>query len=484
MRKGKRSVRKQTPRPSGMPAATGRAQPPLAARASMAANARSPGFAYDVSIVGLGYVGLTLAAALAERGVKVLGIERRREVLAALRRGRAPFFETGLDAIIARIMAEGSLHAAPRFAESARSDVYIITVGTPLRPNGKMRLDFIERALRSVADNMGDGALVMLRSTSSLGTARAVAQPLLQASGKRFQLAVCPERTLEGEAMRELQILPQIIGADEEATRARAADFFRVLTNSIVQVPTLETAELIKLADNSYRDVSFAFGNEMARICEAFGVRADQVIANGQLGYARTRIAQPGLVGGPCLSKDSHILMQSCEQAGFVPEIVRAARLVNERQPAETVRFVLREHRARFGRKAPLIALCGLAFKGEPPVDDLRGAMSLQVLRQIRRQAPAARLTFYDPVCRAAQLRPLVGKGRIVSDFAPAIAGAEIVLIANNHARFGRITPQEIRAGLKARGFVYDYWNMLDDAKRKNLDTAYFALGDVARRTP
>ena len=441
-------------------------------------------FAYHVSIVGLGYVGLTLAAALAERGMKVQGVERSSHVLAALRRGRAPFFETGLDAIIARIVKDKSLQAVQRFGKAPSAPIYILTVGTPLKADGKVRLDFIRHALSEIAQNMSDGALVMLRSTAALGTARSLALPVLQASGKRFQLAVCPERTLEGEAMKELQSLPQIIGADDAATRARAADFFRALTSSIVQVPNWETAELLKLADNSFRDVSFAFGNEIARICEAFGVRADKLIADGQFGYARTRIAAPGLVGGPCLSKDSHILMQSCAKAGFAPEIVQAARLVNERQPQETVRFVLRTHRARFRHASPRIALCGLAFKGEPPVDDLRGAMSLAVLRELRRQAPKADFTFYDPVCRAAQLRPVVGKGRIAADFARAIKGAEIVLIANNHASFARVTPQEIRAQLAARGFVYDYWNLLDDAKRQNLGDAYFALGDVAGRAP
>ena len=435
---------------------------------------------YDVCVVGLGYVGLTLAVALADRGIKVLGVERRRDVVQSLRRGRAHFYETGLDAILARLMKEGSLAVTQRFGAKPCAPTYILTVGTPLDTKGKVRMDFIEHALSEIAANMGEDALVVLRSTARIGTARTIAQPLLAAGGKRFQLAVCPERTLEGDAMHELQVLPQIIGADDEATRARAATIFRALTNSIVQVSSLETAEIIKLADNSYRDLSFAFGNEMARMCEAFGVRADEVIANGQMGYARTKIAMPGLVGGPCLSKDSHILAQSCETAGLMPDLVRAARRVNERQPKETVRFIVREHRARFAHAAPVIALCGLAFKGRPPVDDMRGAMSLEVLREIRRQAPRAKLRFYDAVCRAADLRPLVGKGQMATSFARAIAGAEIVVIANNHAEFERLTPQEISEGLAARGFVYDYWNLMDDAKRQRLRGRYFALGATA----
>ncbi|MEM6663632.1 MAG: nucleotide sugar dehydrogenase, partial [Pseudomonadota bacterium] len=125
--------------------------------------------------------------------------------------------------------------------------------------------------------------------------------------------------------------------------------------------------------------MQFGFANEVARICDAYGVNAMEVIPGGKLGYPRTNVALPGLVGGPCLEKDPHILAQSLQETGLELDITTAARRVNERQPAETVKFILREH-ARRSDAAPNIAVLGMAFKGVPATDDLRGAMSLQVI--------------------------------------------------------------------------------------------------------
>lgn len=265
-------------------------------------------FRYDVGIVGLGYVGLTLATVLAEVGMKVLGVEKRKDVVDLTNAGKPHFSEAGIDEALSRVVKSGNLVSAQDFNPSAPCDVYIITVGTPLNADGKARLDMIEAASRQVAENMPDGALVILRSTVKIGTARTVVAPILEASGKSFAIAMCPERTLEGKALQELRELPQIVGADSQEVRDRAAAVFRRLTNTVVQVATLETAEIIKLVDNTYRDVQFAFANEVARVCEVYGVNAHEVIASGKLGYKRTNVPLPGLVGGPCLEKDPHIL--------------------------------------------------------------------------------------------------------------------------------------------------------------------------------
>ena len=266
---------------------------------------------YDVGVIGLGYVGLTLATVLAEAGNKVIGVEKRSEVVDQTNAGMPHFSEKGLPEALSRVVQSGTLVAAQRFDPEAVCDTYIITVGTPLSSEGIVRTDMIEAASREVAANMRDGALVILRSTVKVGTTRDVVSPILAESGKRFEIAMCPERTLEGEALQELRQLPQIVGADDPAVNNRAAAVFRRLTNSIVQVSSPEAAEIIKLVDNTYRDVHFAFANEVARLCDAFEVNAHEVISSGKLGYKRTNVPMPGLVGGPCLEKDPHILLQS-----------------------------------------------------------------------------------------------------------------------------------------------------------------------------
>ncbi|MEM7687147.1 MAG: NAD(P)-binding domain-containing protein, partial [Pseudomonadota bacterium] len=176
---------------------------------------------FDVAVVGLGYVGLTLATALADTGFRVLGVERRAEVVDMTNKGMPHFSETGLPEMLAHAVETGALTAAPAFS-AENADIYVITVGTPLAPDGRARVDFIESATREVAENMPDGALVILRSTVKIGTARNIVAPILQASGKSFGIAMCPERTLEGRAMHELRRLPQIVGADTDAVRERA----------------------------------------------------------------------------------------------------------------------------------------------------------------------------------------------------------------------------------------------------------------------
>lgn len=434
---------------------------------------------FDVAIVGLGYVGLTLATALADAGLHVLGVERRPEIVDQTNRGIPHFTETGLPEMLAHAVEIGHLVARPGFG-AEQADIYVITVGTPLDATGKARTDFIEAATREVADNMAPDALVVLRSTVKIGTARKVVTPILEASGKSFQIAMCPERTLEGRAMHELRRLPQIVGADTAETRERAAHFFHKLTPTAVQVSSLETAEIIKLVDNTFRDVQFGFANEVARVCDAFGVNAMEVVPGGKLGYPRTDVALPGLVGGPCLEKDPHILTQSLRDVGCELDITMAARRVNERQPVETVDFILSEH-ARRSRHVPRVALLGMAFKGAPATDDLRGAMSLAVLRALCTKSPEAEVILYDPVCSPKQLCSVAPGHRIAGYLEEAIGGADIAIIANNHPELASWRPRQMLRVMAEHGFIYDYWNHFSDLRPYELGPNYLAVGNTGQ---
>jgi UDP-N-acetyl-D-mannosaminuronic acid dehydrogenase len=432
---------------------------------------------HDVGVVGLGYVGLTLATAFAETGNSVVGVEKRPEVVDLTNQGIPHFSESGLQDALSRVTKSGRLVAARRFDDNSYCETYIITVGTPLSSDGIVRLDMIEAATREVAANMRDGALVILRSTVKVGTTRRVVSPILTQSGKRFDLAMCPERVLEGRALQELRVLPQIIGADDPEVADRAAAIFRHLTSSIVEVSSPESAEIIKLVDNTYRDVQFAFANEVARLCDAFGVNAHEVISSGKLGYNRTNVHRPGLVGGPCLEKDPHILMQSAHTRGIELDIASASRLVNERQPTETVAFISAEI-ARRNLASPLrITILGMAFKGVPAVDDLRGSMSIKVLDALKKAHPGAEITLYDPVIRRQDLAiafPDVNTSARIGD---AVKDASVVVIANNHPSLGSISPRTMGEYLSPNGFVFDYWNHFSHLPLAQLGDSYFAVG-------
>lgn len=248
-----------------------------------------------------------------------------------------------------------------------------------------------------------------------------------------------------------------------------------------MQVSSLETAEIIKLVDNTFRDVQFGFANEVARICDAFGVNAMEVIPGGKLGYERTNVALPGLVGGPCLEKDPHILAQSLRAVGVELDITTAARRVNERQPVETVDWILAQHQRRT-EGAARIALLGMAFKGEPATDDLRGAMSLAVLAAIRAKAPDAEVVLYDPVCSVSQLDNVVPDLRSAEHLEDAITDADIVIIANNHPVLATWRPRQMLRVMAENGFIYDYWNHFSDLRPYELGPNYFAVGNTGTR--
>lgn len=432
-----------------------------------------------VVVVGLGYVGLTLGVALAQRGVRVYGIERRQEVVDLTNRGVPHFSEIGLEVALAEVVRAGRFIAGTTTDGVPPCAHYIITVGTPLRAGTHQpRLDMIEEASRQVAGHLRDGASVILRSTVLIGTTRKTVLPILEATGRQFHLAMCPERTLEGDALRELATLPQIVGGLTEAASDAAAALFSRLTHTIVRVDDPETAEMIKLVDNTSRDVRFAFANEVARACDALGINANNVIRYGKLGYSRTNVANPGLVGGPCLEKDPHILIASTAPAGIDLEITAASRLVNERQPAETVAAALALLRER--RAGPFrVAVAGLAFKGQPETDDLRGSMGLKVLGELQESPDVGELRVHDPVVDAAELQALGERLVVINDLYEGCRDLDLLVIANNHPDYSRIALERLLPQLRPDGIIFDYWNSLGEQPAALLRGRYHTVGNL-----
>jgi len=413
-----------------------------------------------ICVLGLGYVGLTLAVAMADRGFRVHGIEVRQEVLDKLHRGEAHFWEPRLNEKLQRVIASGHLSASREADASFGASVYIITVGTPLGGDGRVSVRSVEAAARQVGEVLRDDDLVILRSTVKIGTARRIVTPILEQSGKRFEIAVCPERTLEGRALIELTELPQIIGADTADIRARCAAIFGTMTPTTVLLSSLEAAELTKLVDNTYRDVMFGFANEIAKFCSQAGLDAAEVIRAGRLGYPRTNVALPGPVGGPCLEKDPHIFAESAESVGVDLAITRAARATNEQQPHESIAMLKAQAEKLPGfPEAPTISLLGLAFKGMPATDDLRGSMALPILKAIQQAFPTGRIRLFDPVVPPGMVRATFGLDPMES-LADAFDGAHVAVIANNHMAFQSMEAAALARRMARPGIVYDYWNM------------------------
>lgn len=415
-----------------------------------------------VCILGMGYVGLTLAAVLADRGCDVVGIEINPDILATISEGKSHFFEVNLDMMLRRAMARGNLRFAREIPEGSAFDVYVITVGTPLDAAHKPRMDMVQSVAGDIARHMsgrsegGAGPLVILRSTMRLGTSATVVKPILDATKRPYDLAMCPERTVEGKALTELRSLPQVVGGVTPRATERAMRFFRRLTPTVVEVSSLAAAELIKLLDNSYRDVFFSFGNQVALICEAMGLSAHEVVRAANMGYERTNIAQPGFVGGPCLEKDPHILADSLKDRDFDPTLIRTGRELNEYLVGHGLRRALAKLEG-VDKTGPLVvSLMGLAFKGRPDTDDMRGSPALLMLKELRTQLPNAKLRAQDYLVSDAKIREL---GLEPTDDVEAFRGAHLVMVLNNNIRYERLDAEARLATMARPGVVADFWN-------------------------
>ena len=424
----------------------------------------------DVCIVGLGYVGLTLATAFALAGLRVAGVERSSAVVGIVASGLSPFHEDGLDAAIAQVTSDGRLTAVDTESQLPAARAYVITVGTPVK-NGDVWLGDLENAVSRVADGMPDGSLVVLRSTVRVGTTSGIGIPSLAASGKTFHLAMAPERTIEGRALQELRSLPQIVGGvDEESTNA-AASLFARLGVEIVRVGSAEAAELAKLSSNTYRDLQFAFANELAYLADTMDVDVFDVIRACNYGYDRMNLALPGPVAGPCLEKDAYILADSARAYGVDATLSMAGRRTNE----ALVAHVSRMAKGRLDKDPARVAILGIAFKGRPATSDVRGSMAEDFAAAFVGDWPGAVVVGWDPLVSTADAQSI---GIEAVDLADAVSGSQLVVVQTNHQFFSSEEfAQTLVDSLDADAVVIDLWNQLPSGVSERADIRVLTFG-------
>lgn len=430
-----------------------------------------------ICIIGLGFVGLTLATVMANRGYKVYGVEKNKLILNKLKQNKSHFFEPGLSNNLFRIIKNKSFQFSKHIPKIKGISTYIVTVGTPLNNNKKILISYISRATKQIAKVIDERDLVILRSTVKIGTTRNIVYPILKRTKKKFSLAFCPERAVEGSALKELNYLPQVIGGIDKKSIQLSVRIFKKITKKIVVTSNVETAEMIKLIDNSSRDVFFAYANEIARTCDKIGLDANEVINSGKLYYDRTDIAKPGLVGGPCLYKDPYIFSDSCSKSGVKAEITLMARKINERQPSEIVKFIYNYLKKNKKLKKSLkISLIGLAFKGKPITNDLRGSMAINVYKCLKSRFIKSTFYGFDPVVEESKIEKLGLKK--TSSLTDSFRNKDLIVILNNHPVFSSMKINSLSKKLNKNALIYDFWNHFY-GKKLNLsnNSVYLSLG-------
>ena len=326
--------------------------------------------------MGLGYIGLPTAALIASRGIQVQGIDVNQSVVDTINDGKIHIIEPALDGLVKNVVDKGLLLAS---TNPEKADVYLIAVPTPFKGDHEPDLKYVESATRMIIPKLRDGNLFIIESTSPVGTTDKIAKIIFderpELEGK-IDIAYCPERVLPGKVIYELENNDRVIGGLDDKSTKSAQNFYRNFVKGELHPTNAKTAEMCKLVENSSRDVSIAFANELSMICDKAGINVWDLI-NLANKHPRVNILQPGTgVGGHCIAVDPWFIVSEFSKEA---KMIKKAREINDYKTnwvIEKIKSTALQFELDNNRK-PNIALLGLAFK--PNIDDLRESPALKV---------------------------------------------------------------------------------------------------------
>src|SRR5437867_3741434 len=385
-----------------------------------------------VGIIGLGYVGLPLAVAFAEAGANVIGVDLDPQRVTAIRAGRS-FIEDVPTPALGALVAAGRLGAADDVAALKDCDAIVICVPTPLGKSKEPDISFIVSAADAVAAIIRPGQLVVLESTTYPGTTQEILLPRFEArgivAGEDFFLAFSPERIDPGNTRYTLRDIPKVVGGLTESCRELVAALYGRIT-TVVPVSSPETAEMVKLFENTFRSVNIALVNEFAIMCRKLGISVWEVVAAAATKPFGFMPFYPGPgLGGHCLPSDPHYLSWRVRLEGYEPRFIAFADEINRQMPAYVVQMVTDalNDRGRAVRGARVLVL-GVAYK--PNVADTRDSPAIEIIQTLR--VKGARVAYHDPHVPAITVSGATLESR------PAVRAAEydLVLVLTAHAAY------------------------------------------------
>jgi UDP-N-acetyl-D-mannosaminuronic acid dehydrogenase len=447
-------------------------------------------------VLGLGYIGLPTASTFAVNGLQVLGVDINPTVVETLRKGQIHIHEPGLQEIVTEAIQSGNLTASMQVEPA---DAFLIAVPTPFKEhelgdyNGqKFKLadmTAVTSATEAIVPHLRKGNLVILESTSPPRTTLDLVKPILERSGLKagvdFHLCYSPERVLPGQILRELIENARVIGGITPDSATAGHDLYVTFVKGKIIETDATTAEMVKIMENTTRDVNIALANEFARLAEKLGVNVWEAISLANL-HPRINILNPGPgVGGHCISVDPWFFVEAAPE---LTSLIHNARQVNDSQPHFVVEKVKQAFQSSAGNYAAedggvsvlhgkKIAALGLAYK--PDVDDLRESPAAEVVHLI--QAEGAQVKAWEPFKPDARMDGIY----MATDLNDAIQEADMVLLLVKHSEFARLDPQEIASKTKARIALdtVNAWN-LDEWQRAGFQLLRLGVHTAPVRRP
>lgn len=418
-----------------------------------------------ICVIGLGYIGLPTATTFAKHGINVLGVDINPSIIKTLNEGKLHIHEPGLDESLSAAIQSGKFKASTQVEES---DAFIIAVPTPFKENeigiyndiqyklADMRA--VTSATESIVPFLKKGNLVILESTSPPQTTIKLVADILGKSGltagEDFYLCYSPERVLPGQIMKELIDNARVIGGITKESAQAGADLYSIFVRGQIIQTDATTAEMVKLMENTYRDVNIAIANEFSRLADKFGVDVWEAISLASL-HPRVKILSPGPgVGGHCISVDPWFFVEAAPE---LTPLIYHSRQVNDAQPS----FVVEKVKSAFAQAAVLggedsaesitknilknkkIAVLGLAYK--PDVDDLRESPANEVVHLLQKEG--ADVLAWEPFKPDAKLEGI----NMANSFENAIQDADLILLLVKHTEFVKLNPKEVAKKTKAK---------------------------------
>jgi UDP-N-acetyl-D-mannosaminuronic acid dehydrogenase len=422
----------------------------------------------SVCVVGLGYVGLPTAALIASAGHKVTGADISASLIAKLKAGQSTIDEPDVKELVEGELASGRLAVAQA---PAAADIFIVCVPTPVTPDKKVDLSLVESATRSIAPLVKRGDMVILESTSPVGTTRKVIGGILAETGfdilADLDLCYCPERVFPGNTLKEIVNNNRVVGGLTPRATRRAHDFYKSFCKGEVAETNAEAAEFSKLAENTFRDVNIALANSFARIAEAAGIDIGDVIGIANQ-HPRVNIHQPGAgVGGHCIPVDPWFLIEAYPE---VSGLLHQARQINDGQPAWLL------DRAEQAGLSPgaRIAIMGLAYRGD--IDDPRESPAELLIEEALKRGYS--LNVHDPLVDERHLH--LDKYQFARRVGEAVRGVEAVFLMTDHAAYKTMDAAELIAG--GASIVVDGRRLLSPDALAHADAILIQCGAAIRQ--
>ncbi len=396
-----------------------------------------------VSVIGLGYIGLPTAAVIASRGVEVIGVDISQYAVDTINQGKIHIVEPDLDMLVQSAVTTGKLRAS---TEPEAADVFMIAVPTPFSEGFKPDVSYIESAVKKIAAVLEKGNLVILESTSPVGTTEKISEwmseiradlkfPHQHGEQADIQVAHCPERVLPGYVIQELVSNDRVIGGLTPYCAERAKALYEIFVKASCIMTDARTAEMAKLTENSFRDVNIAFANELSIICDKLNINVWELIKLANR-HPRVNILTPGPgVGGHCIAVDPWFIVDS---APHEARLIRTAREVNDGKP-EFVLAKIRKVAETF--KRPKIALLGLAFKAD--IDDLRESPAVGIAQQVIQEA-FAEVLIVEPHINELPAK-LQGEHVKLIGLFEGLHDANIIVTLTDHTVFKQVKQSDLQ---------------------------------------